>query len=777
MGTGRGWGLDARFVLRSLWKSRGYVATAVLVLACAVAANASVLSYVRGTLLHEVSYPEPESVMLVWGSNVSDGQLRDVISGPSYIDLQERVTTLDPVAAFHTDGVYLIGDGRTDVLSAQEVTVDFLDVLGVELFMGRFFDDRDRMSGAAETVVVTFAFWRDRLGAAPDALGTVLPFVGRASSVIGVLPEDFEFIVPTPVFVPLRDDVLAARPRSNIHFNVIGRLAPSATVEDANRELRGVMDGIAAEHPGHEGWSFLVEPLHTVTVAAVRPVILVLVATVSLVLLVALVNLATLFRIRAFARGPELQLRSALGVATPFILAQVGELVPVWVAIPDSAARVPILTALLDPGVAAFAFVSAVIGSLVLTAPTFRMALSERVPSTARSVHPGLRGTRLLVGTEIAIATMLCIGAGLVLQSTGRLLSTDVGIEPEGLLTMYVGDVWDRDAPARTEYFREVVSEVERIPGVVRAGFMGYVDFQAEDDFAAVSFLDRALQPVNVMREEWRRVDEGLFETAGMRIVRGRGFESADFAGTPRSVVVNQAFAEKHYASGDAIGELLSLHNEAYRELRIVGIAKDVRSTGPAAGPPPMLYAPLQGDPRGSQGLHVRVQGDPMAYAAAVKDAVWAVDASQPIYDIGPMEEWVQMWIAIPRATRALVTSLATLAWLLSVLGVFGVVAYAVRTRRAEFGIRLALGASPGRLEADQLKAMAPVIGLGLSVGVVLGILGAKGAGAVLYGVSPLDPVALIGAITVMGGAAFVATFLPARRAGRVDPAEIIHAD
>lgn len=805
MGMGRGWLLDVRFVLRSLRRSAGYVATAVVVLACAVAANASVTSYVRGTLLKEAPWPDADRVMVVWGSNVREGQLRDVISGPTYIDVRDRATTLESMAAFRSDGAYLLVDGRPQVLDANEVSVEFFDVLGVEPGLGRFFDERDRTSSAAATIVVSHGFWRDRLDSDPDVVGTALSFEGDPRTIIGVLPEDFEFISPAPIFTPLRDDELAADSRSRIHYNVIARLAPGVAVSDANRDLNAVMADLVNEYPESEGWGLLVEPLLRVAVEGVRPVILTLAATVGLVLLVALVNLTTLFRIRAFTRGNELSVRAALGagrlrlvrvlametvmiaaagavlglVATPFILARLAAMVPVWIQVPDSAARLPVLLAELDPAVAVVAFGTAVAGALALTTPTLLSALGG-IPlsvSGTRSVHPGLRGTRLLVGVELALATVLCIGAGLVARSTSELLSTDVGIEADELLTMYIADVWGLEADERTAYFREVIAEVERIPGVRRAGVMGYLDFQAEDDFARVYFLDGSLEPVGDLREEWRRVDEGLMEAAGMSMVAGRAFQADDFVGSPRVAVVNQAFADKHYPDGNAVGSFLSTHEEQYRDLRVIGVMRDVRSLGPTAPAPPMLYVPYQGAPRGTQGLYVRVAGDPMSYTAAVRDAVWSVDSSQPVYDVAPMTERVDMWIAIPRVTRVLVLGLAGLAWLLATLGVFGVVAYAVRTRRSELGIRLALGATPSRLEADQLRSVAPVVVMGLSAGLVLGIAAARGASAILPGVSPLDPFSLAGGLVVMGAAALAATWVPARRAGRIDPREVISTE
>ncbi|NNF14814.1 MAG: hypothetical protein HKN72_16420, partial [Gemmatimonadetes bacterium] len=293
-----GWILDARFVVRSLWRSRGYAATAIVVLACSVAAATTVFSFVRGTLLATPPYPDPEEVLVVWGSNVEDGQRRDVVSGPAYLELQRRTTAFDHIAAFHHDAAYLLVDGRPEVFDAVEANADFFPALGIRPAMGRLFGEEDRTSGAARTVIVTHSFWRNRLDSDPDVVGTTLPFEGNARTVIGVLPEDFEWLAPAPMFIPLRDDVLAADDPGRIHYNVIARMSAGVTIADAAADVARVAQDFADIYRGFEGWSFHAERLHEVTVEAVRSVILALAATVSVVLLVALVNLTTLFRIR-----------------------------------------------------------------------------------------------------------------------------------------------------------------------------------------------------------------------------------------------------------------------------------------------------------------------------------------------------------------------------------------------------------------------------------------------------------------------------------------------
>ncbi len=799
-----GWLLDGRFVLRSLWRSRGYAATAVLVLAFSVAAATTVFSFVRGTLMAAPPYPDPEEVLVVWGSNVEDGQLRDVVSGPAYLELQRRTTTFDHIAAFHHDAAYLLADGgRPEVLDAVEANADFFPALGVQAAMGRVFGEEDRMSGAARTVIVTHSFWRNRLDSDPDVIGTTLPFEGNARTVIGVLPEGFEWLAPAPLFIPLRDDVLAADNPGRIHYNVVARMADGVTIADASADVARVARDFTDIYPGFEGWSFHAERLHEVTVEAVRAVILALAATVSVVLLVALVNLTTLFRIRALARSAELGVRRALGAGwarvarilamettllaslgaglglalAPVLLNRVTQIVPEWIPIPESASRVPALQADLDPGVALTAFLVAVGGALVLTLPSLSTALRGADPRGSRGVHGTIRGTRLLVGIEIAVATALCVGASLMVRSADNLLAVDVGLEHEGLLTLYYGDTWGEDPEGRTTYYRRTVEAVRAIPGVQAAGVIDYIDFQAEDDFARIYFLDRSLQPTRDVREEWRRVDEGLFEAAGMPIVAGRGFRSDDFSGTPNTAVVNEAFAEKHWPGGSPVGAMVSTHDEAYRDMQVVGIVQDVRSLGPAAPPPPMLYVPLQGNPRGTMGLYARVAGNVIGYVPALQEAVWSVDSSQPIAGVWPMSAFVDAWVAVPRAARSLVLALAVLTLLLAAVGVFGIVAFLVRTRRSELGVRLALGASPDRLERDQMNAVVGIVAVSLIAGVVVGVVAARAAQGLLYGVPPLDPISVVVAVLATSSAALLASYLPARRVGLIDPAEAMRAE
>jgi predicted permease len=799
-----GLGLDLRFLSRSLRRSPGYAVTVVVVLAAAVAVTASVFSFVQGTLLAEPPYPNSDRVVVAWGSNPTNGQLRDVVSGPNFVDLRDRTTTLEALAALHGDDRVLIEDGRQRAIGVNEVSSEFFSAVRIQPFLGRLFDGRERSPQNGTNILVSHGFWQTELAGDPGVVGSTLALNGIPHTVIGVLPPDFQFLAPAPVWAPLTEEALTSRERYNIHFHLIGLLRPDATPEAATRELTAITEDIAVEYPGFEGWTVLVERLHAASVMSVRPIVWTSAAAVILVLLVALVNLATLFRIRTLQRDEEITVRAALGsgrrrivrilgmeavtlslvgaaiglLVAPSLLSRIVDLIPLWITIPESAAQVQALRARLDPRVAGTTVVLAALGSLVLTAPALLSAARRRAaPGRSSRIH-GSRGTNWLVAVELALATVLVLGAGLLVRSADRMLATDVGVDDQGLLTLWVGNVWEWPIPDQVLYFQQLVDRVEAMPGVESAGIIDYPPFLGEDDYARVYFLDSTGDPVRDLREEWRRVDGGVMSTLGFRMLQGRPIGDGDLVGTPSVAVVNESFARKHYPAGDALGSRVSTHNGAYRDLEIVGIIADVRSHGPQTPAQPILYVPQQGDPRGTVGLMVRVRGgDPMALAPAVQDEIWTLDPTQPAAYPAAVSDLVGQWVAVPRAVRTLVSGLALFSILLAALGVFGVVGFAVQSRTTEMGLRLALGASPGRLRSDILMGTAPLVGLGVLAGLILGLGAARFARSLLYGVGPSDPVAAAGAIAIMATAALLATWLPARRASRIDPSEAMRTE
>lgn len=804
MGGWIGFGVDVRFIMRGLLRAKGFPLTVLTVLAVAVAVNSAMFAFVKGTLLERPPYEDPDNVVVAWGSNPVNGQIRDVISGSNVVDLIARTSTLTSLAAFHRDNVVLMRDGRPLVISAFEVTVDFLTVLGVEPALGRDFGPQDRVSGGRAAALISHDFWMDGLGGDPGLVGSVLEMDGEPTTILGVLPEGFRFAGNMAVYVPLHEDLLAAESRTHYHYNLVGRLREGATPADATRELSGILADITLEHPQLAGWSVLVEPLSEVSVEAVRPTLWLITAASLLVFAVVIVNLGTLFRIRTMERMEEFSLRTALGaprrrvaaliltealglsaaggtlglMLAPSMLDLFSSIAPPVVLIPNSAAAIPVLQASLEPSIQALAFIGALLAGVLLASPSLVTALGRNAQASASRagsrVRSGLR-SKWLVGSEVALATVLCVGAALTLRSANNLASQDMGVVPEGVLSAYFGDVDGLPVAQRAEYYRQVITAVEAIPGVERVGTNDYRPFEGEDDFQGIRFPGRpAPEPGRGPREEWRRVSEGLFEATGMRVLRGRGFQPLDFQGTPRAVVINQAFAAKHYPGLDPVGERLTVTEDGYREVEVVGVVADVLSRGPAVPAPPVLYAPYQAAPRGTVSLFVKVSGDPMSFATSVREAIWSVDSRQPVLPMIPLEEVVRQSMAVSTMMSKIVGAMATVALILAGLGVFGVVGFMVRSRTRELGVRLALGATAGRLEREVMRDQLPILIVALVAGLSLSMLVAQALGSVLYGVSSVDPISFGGTAVLIAIMSLVATYLPARRVSKVDPARVI---
>jgi predicted permease len=387
-------------------------------------------------------------------------------------------------------------------------------------------------------------------------------------------------------------------------------------------------------------------------------------------------------------------------------------------------------------------------------------------------------GTKWMVGAELVFATITAVGAGLTLQSAKYLASRDTGVVAAGVLTAYFGNVEDRPIPERAEYFKQVLEAVAARPGVIRAGTKDYRPFEGEDDFTGIRFPERPPLPRGQgIREEWRRVSEGYFATVGMRIVRGSGFAPPDFVGTPLTAVINQAFAAKYYSGQDPVGRRIVLSAQGYSDLTIAGVVNDVLSRGVTGPAPPVLYAPYQALPRGHVALFVKVAGDPATYATAIRDAIWSVDPGQPVLPIIPLADVIGRSMAVPTMMSRIVGAMAGAALALAGLGVFGVVGFAVRARTREFAVRIALGATSGRLVRHVMSGFIPTLVGSLVAGLLAAGYAWNGIGAVLYGIAPGDPLALAGAAAIVSGIALAATYVPARRVSKLDPARILQAE
>jgi predicted permease len=775
----------------------------------AVTACALVGSVVAGTLFGRPAHGDPDRTVVVWGRNEQNGQLRDVVSGPNYIDLRRGAAAFEHMAALKPDDVVLQQADGPAVVSALAVTWEFFDVLGEAAARGRTFEPSDGVSGSEPVAVITDAAWRGRFGGAPDIVGRRLATRDGSLTVVGVLPPRFEFIAAAELFVPLHDDVLATYDRTSYNYWIVGLLRPGATIEQAAEQLETVMRDIRAGDPRLTGWSVAVEPLHATVTEAVRPVLLALAAAVAVLVLVAAANLGSLFLVHATALRPQITVLAALGAGRWRIIRRLATescaligagaiaglliavvlvrllsgIVPPQVAISGSAAQVVVFRTVFDQRVATLALAVALVMCLVGTLPAIVAAMATRAGDRVAAIGRSRTASATMsaahdafVAAQIAFATLLLVCGALAWGSFRNLLAVDTGMQPRGVLTLYAGDLDDAESPARALYFRRVLESVAEVPGVVAVGLNDYVPLQAEDDFEGISFLDRPPPPPGQgVREEWRRVSEGFFAAAGVEVIAGRGFERADFGDVETVAVVNEAFARRHYPRGSVLGARLLIHERAYGEAAIVGVVRDVRGRGLREAAPPILYVPYHKFPRPNMALFVRADGMPAVQLVdPVREAIRSVDAQQPIDRIAGLEQVVANAAGVPRLASVVLLPLAATALVLAALGVFGVLAHAVGVRSAELGVRLALGATGGRLQRMVVARGLLLCAAGGSVGVLLALAVTRMAQALWFGVTAGDAGVLAAVAGTLLASALLAGWLPARRVGCLDASDVM---
>jgi predicted permease len=459
-------------------------------------------------------------------------------------------------------------------------------------------------------------------------------------------------------------------------------------------------------------------------------------------------------------------------------------LIPTTIPIPGSAAQITLAQPTLDLAVVLLACALFAVGLVVFSFPIMwkgsRAIERGGLHVNARNQSPTRRTLRVhhaLVTTELALATLLLIGAGLAVRTTASLLRVDPGLQPEGLLSMYVGNLNDRSQLERVRFFDGIVREIAALPGVRAVGLNDYVPLQNEDDFEGVRFPDRpAPLPGQGPREEWRRVSAEYFEAAGITLLSGRAFTTQDDHQHPSVAVVNRAFVDKYYTS-DPVGERIFLTNQEYGLTEIVGVVDNVLRRGLDQASPPVVYVPYARRPRPNMAVFVRAEGDLGGVVTAVQQAIWRVDPEQPIDRINVVTDVVNASIGIPRLVMRVVGGLAGLAAVLSAIGVCGVTAYAVRLRRHEIGIRVALGATPSRIRSQIVRRGVMIAGGGLLLGGTAAALLGGGVRSLLFGVTPTDPVTFgaVGALLLL--VAVAASYVPAHRASRLDPVESIRAE
>ncbi len=794
---------DLRYAIRILRMAPGFTLIAVSVLAIGIGANSAIFSLVDAVLLRPLPYHHPEELVKLWEH--PPGYARNSVAPLNYLDWSEQNHVFSSMAAVSGGSRTLTRDGSSpEKIPGQAVTLHFFDLLAVKPVAGRTFIDSD-MKAPGTVVVLSERVWRDRFGSDPNLPGKTITLDGVPFTILGIVPADFQAFYKADMwtpFVPKR----SAEQRRMHYLQVLGRLKPGATVEQARADMSVIAANISRISPEtNKEWGVTIEPLRQATVGVeLRTTSLVLAGVVGFVLLMACANVANLLLARAAGRRREIAVRAALGGSRARIIRQLltesallsvmGGAVGIGLAwlvvdaapllLPPGTLPVAILPAL-DLRVIGFAVaLTLATGLLFGLAPAWqasRISLADALRSGGRSIAgSGQLFRTVLAAGEIAVAVMLMAGAGLLLRTLGSLNNVDPGYRANNLLTMYIGLPFNRyKTPDRTRTFFDAVQrELSAIPGVKSAAMTTNLPLDGWDigqGFNVVGQTDEGES--KHPSAHYQMASANYFDTMGIRLVAGRPFTPQDTAESTPVCVVNEELVRRFLKGRNPIGVRMTVQamdnagpKPVVRE--IVGVIHQVKVEGPAEKENALeIYVPLAQNSWFGSAIAVRTSSDPLSYTSAIRQAIAKVDKDQPVTRVRTIEEVAAEAVAQPRFRAELVSAFAALALLLAAVGVAGVLAFGVTQRTREFGIRMALGAKASQVLRMVLGSAFKMI----AAGVVVGLIGAaaltRWLTALLFGVTPLDGVTFVATPAVLAMVALMACALPAIRAARVDPA------
>lgn len=780
---------DLRFAFRMFVKNPGFTAVVVLMLALGIGVNTAIFSLVNAVLLRS-PYPDPEGLVQIKVVREERKGFDDILFTEETLAWQEQNQVLSHFGVYHDQHWNMTGNDETERVKCGDVSAGFLPALGVQPALGRGFSAEEDKPGGSPVAIVSHGLWQRRFGGDTNVLGKTITIAQKPHTVIGVLPSSFQapeklrsYNEKWDVLRPLQLDK-----KGHGFLLGIGRLKPGVSLEQARASLDIICQ--ASRDPAERGKVLLVR-LQGYMAEEARLNLLVYQGAVGFVLLIACVNVASLLLARATRRRKEIAVRVALGAGRFRIIRQlltesvslalVGSVVGLLLVfgVKDSLRTLmpdlkEVSSVAIDGRVLAFTFLAALLTGLIFgLAPAFeasRVSLNESLKEGSRSMTGGQRQYRLrgmLVVSEVALALVLLVGAGLLVKCFFRLRGLDPGFRADRLLTM---SIWlnspnYRDGPSQAAYFQKVIEELSNLPGV---------EAVAADMSLPVVGPAAAMRSVELNGHSSEVlcgiVNPDYFRALGIPVQKGRCFTDADRVGAAKVVVVNESFVRRYLPDKEPIGERIKYGYEDQDWKTIVGVVGDVRVQGLTEDPGPRVYVCYLQDGVDVMGLALRTRGDPMTLAAAARARIRSVDKDQPAYDLMTMEQCLSQSLLTQRMNMWLSSALGALALALAAVGVYGVMSFAVSQRTHEIGVRMALGAQT----RDVLKM---VVGQGLrltAVGLGVGLLAAFGLtrflSSLLYGVSAIDPLTFVGASLFLGSIAFLACWLPARQAAKVDP-------
>ncbi|MGH9401661.1 MAG: ABC transporter permease [Terriglobia bacterium] len=797
---------DIKYALRILEKNPGFAAIAVIVLALGIGANTAIFSVVDAVVLRPLPIHQPGRVVAVHDQFTQLGLPSIGVSAPDFADISRMTDIFANTAAISNQNFDLTGAGQPEHLVGFLVSSGYFPLVGVKPILGRWFLPSEDKPGASHVVVITENLWEGEFGSDPKLIGKSITLDGENYTVVGVMPSSFQLpnLAPdlwTPLaLTPAQLDPV--RERDHQWLSMAARLRPGVTVAQAQTAMNGMARRLMREYPNdfppHIGYGIKVVQLLPDLIGSTGKFLFVLLAAVGFVLLIACANVANLMLARASARSREMAVRAALGASRlrivrqllteSVLLAVAGGALGLWLAVWGvdllrriGPANVPRLGQAGINGwvlifTAAIALATGILFGLAPALQASQTSLHESLKEGGRSTSEGVARQRvrsLLVIGEVALTLVLLVGGVLMIKSFVRLLDVNPGFDPHHVLTMQItlSDTQYAKPPQTAAFYHALLERVSRLPGVKAAGAVDVLPFNNFGNSGSF-FIEGepAGQGVILPHADTRRVMPGLFSALRIPLRRGRFFTDADTASAPRVALIDDVLAKEYWPKQDPIGHRLAMASSSPEWYTVVGIVGNVRNRGFSAPRKGVLYFPLAQRPKFHMSLVVRTASDPMALAGAVRQAVRSIDKQEPVYDVKTMEEYVSESVSNQRLSVFLLAVFAGLALILASVGIYGVISFSVSQRTHEIGIRMALGARQGdilRLVVGQ-GAILALAGVGVGIVAALGLT--RLMASLLFGVRPNDAGTFVGVALVLIAVALLATYIPARRATKVDP-------
>ena len=804
---------DLRISGRRLLQRPGFTVLVCLVVGLGIGANAVVFSFFYGVVLRPLPFVEPERLVLLWSANPASGVDREAVSYPDFLDWRARSETLD-LAALGSWRFTLTAGGEPERLSTLVVSPELFDLLGVRPRLGRVFRPDEATPGRDRVVLLSHGLWQRRFAASPDVVGSSVELNGEPYEVVGVLPADFRF--PTsmvelwkPMAFPVEE-----MPRGSRWLQVVGRLAPGASLEQAGQEMAAIAAGIRAEDPQHAaGWEVGMTPLHEAIVGKLRPALVLLQALLALVVLITCANVANLVLARSRSQQSEMAVRLALGanrwrllssvLAENLLLSALGGAVGALLAFVGVRWILALLPAeadattfgevtghsfprlddvRVDGWVLAFTVALCLVMSLVLTVvaavQSNRSGLQEALVTAGRVGQRGgsRRLVRSLIVGEVTAALVLLIGAGLLSRSFMAVVRVDPGFRSERVLTMEVSLRQFEAELQRVGFIDRLLRELRSLPGIEAVGFSTAPPFTGgswDVDFRLVGG-PAAADPSERPRGVYQSADAGYFETLRIPLRRGRLFDEHDTALRHGVAVVNEALVRRYGGGEDLLGERIVVGEGDGVEYEIVGVVGDALQSGLDTTPVPELFFPYTQGPPWYLRLVVRTSGDPESAIASIKRRIWDLDPGMTFRNVFTVDELIGNSLVQRRLQVTLVDAAGALALVLAMMGIYAMIVHSVVERRHEIGVRMALGAERSHVTGMIVREALGLTLAGIALGIVLSFPVTKLLSRLLFGVSATDMVTFAAAPLVLLAVALLASYLPARRALRVQPAEVL---